>query len=168
MSPIQAITTCLRKSFQFSGRATRSEFWWFLPLPVLTVAATIGVVDRFNGLANDAFLFSMLFILFPSLSFVMIAAGTRRLVDAGSSFSRLFQVGFLVVLTAYFGCGALAITMKLLFGASDESLMALGFVAVFICLPVALLLLLCFAAPLAAPSSPGPNRYGPNPLEVTP
>lgn len=29
MGPVQAITTCLAKSFQYSGRASRSEFWWF-------------------------------------------------------------------------------------------------------------------------------------------
>ena len=29
MSAFQAIVTSLRKSFTFSGRATRSEFWWF-------------------------------------------------------------------------------------------------------------------------------------------
>lgn len=166
MQPVHAITTCLRKSFQFSGRASRSEFWWFLPLPILFAMATIALVDIFNDLANDAFLFPMLFIVFPALCFVMIAAGTRRLIDAGSTFYRLFQVGLLAVLAAYFGCGALAITLKLLFGASNESLMALGFIAVFICLPVALLLLLCFAVPLARTSNA--NRYGPNPLEVTP
>lgn len=29
MTPLTAIQTCLAKSFQFSGRASRSEFWWF-------------------------------------------------------------------------------------------------------------------------------------------
>ena len=29
MGPTQAIKTGLAKSFQFKGRATRSEFWWF-------------------------------------------------------------------------------------------------------------------------------------------
>jgi uncharacterized membrane protein YhaH (DUF805 family) len=42
MGPAQAIRTGLAKSFQFSGRASRSEFWWFAPILVaLTgVAAT--------------------------------------------------------------------------------------------------------------------------------
>lgn len=29
MGPAQAIRTCLFKSFQYSGRATRPEYWWF-------------------------------------------------------------------------------------------------------------------------------------------
>ncbi len=29
MTPVQAISTCLRKYVTFSGHASRSEFWWF-------------------------------------------------------------------------------------------------------------------------------------------
>jgi uncharacterized membrane protein YhaH (DUF805 family) len=40
MTPLQAIRTCLAKSFQFSGRASRAEYWWFLPIGLaLPVAA---------------------------------------------------------------------------------------------------------------------------------
>ncbi|MEY1554507.1 DUF805 domain-containing protein [Yoonia sp. R2331] len=41
MGPIAAIRTGFAKSFQFEGRATRSEFWWFAAfaaLPVYLVA----------------------------------------------------------------------------------------------------------------------------------
>jgi len=44
MKPAQAIKTCLAKSFQFKGRVTRSEFWWFAPIgltPVLITAQFI-------------------------------------------------------------------------------------------------------------------------------
>ena len=29
MSPIDAITSCMKGSMSFDGRASRSEFWWF-------------------------------------------------------------------------------------------------------------------------------------------
>lgn len=29
MGPAQAIWTCLRRSFQFKGRSSRPEFWWY-------------------------------------------------------------------------------------------------------------------------------------------
>ena len=35
MNFIQSISTCMRKYVTFSGRATRSEFWWFYLFTVL-------------------------------------------------------------------------------------------------------------------------------------
>ena len=168
LGPVHAIKTCLAKSFQLSGRASRSEFWWFAPLPVLIAIAAIALADVSPLFANPAVLYPLLFVLFPTLSFVLIAAGTRRLIDAGSAYSRIFQAALLFVLFLYVVCGGTGIFLEQFAGFSTESLMMLGIVAIYFCLPVATLILLCFAFPLAAPSQPGPNRYGPNPLEVTP
>ena len=37
MSPIESIRTCFRKYFVFSGRATRSEFWWFFLFALVSI-----------------------------------------------------------------------------------------------------------------------------------
>lgn len=78
----QAITTCFAKYANFSGRATRSEFWWFYLFALLLgwFASLVGATidpdwgsDALNGVVNLA-------LLLP-----MISAGTRRLHDIGKS-----------------------------------------------------------------------------------
>ena len=44
MNFVQSIKTCFRKYFDFRGRATRSEFWWF-QLFYLCSTILLGIVD---------------------------------------------------------------------------------------------------------------------------
>ena len=67
----QAISTCLSKYATFSGRASRSEFWWFSLFQILVLAAAATVSDTLYGLAA-------LGLLLP-----IIAVSTRRLHDIG-------------------------------------------------------------------------------------
>ena len=39
MSLFEAVSTCLRMSFDGSGRAARSEFWWWRLFSIVTLAA---------------------------------------------------------------------------------------------------------------------------------
>ena len=67
MSFEQAIRTCLQlKYFQFDGRASRSEYWWFFlfSLIVLQVAA---VLDAVTGLFIF-YLTAALVLMIPTLS----------------------------------------------------------------------------------------------------
>ena len=100
MNFIQSISTCMRKYVTFSGRATRSEFWWFYLFTVLvnlvaTSQASSFVPDLLNGqdmtenessyfLNNFFFLYlstiTSLILLLPSL-----AVAVRRLHDVGRS-----------------------------------------------------------------------------------
>ena len=43
---VQATTTCLKKYFIFSGRAKRSEFWWFYLFTVIVSVVYTSVVDN--------------------------------------------------------------------------------------------------------------------------
>lgn len=73
MDFVTAVKTCLSKFVDFSGRASRSEFWWFFLFQVLVsiVASFLGdVVTMVVGLA----------LLLPAL-----AVGVRRLHDIGKS-----------------------------------------------------------------------------------
>jgi uncharacterized membrane protein YhaH (DUF805 family) len=69
-----AISTCLSKYATFSGRATRSEFWWFYLFTFL--------INWIAGLVAGNFI-----SLIISLAFVipLWAAGARRLHDIGRS-----------------------------------------------------------------------------------
>ena len=100
MNFIQSISTCMRKYVTFSGRATRSEFWWFYLFTVLvnlvaTSQASSFVPTLLDGqdmtenessyfLNNFFFLYlstiTSLILLLPSL-----AVAVRRLHDVGRS-----------------------------------------------------------------------------------
>ncbi len=69
----QSIATCFRKYADFSGRASRSEYWWFALFQVLVTAAASLMGDLTSGLVSLA-------LLLPAL-----AVGARRLHDIGKS-----------------------------------------------------------------------------------
>ncbi len=72
----QAIKTCLNKYATFSGRATRSEYWYFF-LFLVTVNIVASVLDStIFGDMPVLYLIATLALLVPS-----IAAGVRRLHD---------------------------------------------------------------------------------------
>ena len=69
----ESIKTCFSKYADFSGRATRSEFWWWA-LFVLLVSAAAGIISEvLSGIFSLA-------VLLPYL-----AVGARRLHDTDRS-----------------------------------------------------------------------------------
>lgn len=182
MGPAQAIRTALRNMFRYSGRAPRSEFWWLvLAAFVLLVVAvkldilffgrgTIGFVQdggkaQYVIQGDGPFTFAVtLFAFFP-----LLAASVRRLRDRGRAGwwiavpYLLFALGFAYAYMAFH---------VLHLGTADEN----GTIH-FDGLPAIPLVILIFAGAgiliwnfisLLLRSQTGPNRYGPNPLEVTP
>ena len=79
MSPATAVKTCLRKYVDFSGRASRSEFWWFVLFYVLAGAVAFGV-DAAARTPGIIYLVVVLGLVLPGLS-----AEFRRLHDTGRS-----------------------------------------------------------------------------------
>ena len=90
MDFVQAIKSCLGQYATFSGRAKRSEFWWFFLSQVLVMVAASMLGDVINGIASLA-------LLLPAL-----AVGARRLHDIGRTgwwqLLLLSGIGFLVLL----------------------------------------------------------------------
>jgi uncharacterized membrane protein YhaH (DUF805 family) len=76
----QAVRTCFAKYATFSGRAARSEYWYW-QLFLLLVALISGIPDYALGLYGKPFetIYSIVTIV-PSF-----AAGARRLHDTGRS-----------------------------------------------------------------------------------
>ena len=68
-----SVKTCLSKYADFSGRAGRSEYWWFFLFVILFGAAFAVVSDTLSVLFYLA-------VLLPS-----VAAATRRLHDTNRS-----------------------------------------------------------------------------------
>ena len=90
MNFMQAIQSCLSQYATFSGRASRSEFWWFFLFQILALIV--------SGMLGDvAYSILALLLLLPAL-----AVGTRRLHDVGRSgwWQRLTitGIGYLVLL----------------------------------------------------------------------
>jgi uncharacterized membrane protein YhaH (DUF805 family) len=78
MSFAESVRTCLSKYATFSGRARRSEFWWFT-LALILVYIVAGIIDAAIG--NQILEFVVLLAtIVPSLAVTM-----RRLHDTGRS-----------------------------------------------------------------------------------
>ena len=76
MTFIEAIQTCLTKYVTFSGRASRSEFWWFVLFSfAASIALSIIDVAILGGYSILSTIFSLA-ILLPSIS-----VAVRRLHD---------------------------------------------------------------------------------------
>ncbi|MCU0507004.1 MAG: LuxR C-terminal-related transcriptional regulator [Anaerolineae bacterium] len=69
----RSIRVCLTKYAEFTGRASRPEFWWFALFVTLVVAA----LTYISEVLASVFLIA---VLLP-----LLAAGSRRLNDAGHS-----------------------------------------------------------------------------------
>jgi len=76
MSFADSIRTCFSKYATFSGRARRSEFWWFYLFTVI-VFIVVAIIDAAIGNSILEFVLILALIL-PSL-----AATVRRLHDTG-------------------------------------------------------------------------------------
>lgn len=167
MAPAEAIRTGFAKSLQFSGRASRSEFWWFtafLVLPFLAILflATQILIDLFEDQYDTAPFTIAVVILVPWLtaSLLLLPSIVRRGHDVG------LRGPFVIV-------PFLAIYPSLLFQLSlmvpndgvDSNY------ALFVGLPNLALLVLCvvfLGRTLFRRSDPRTNRFGPPPSEVTP
>ena len=87
---LQAIKSCLNQYAMFSGRASRSEYWWFFLFQVLALIVT-------SMLGDTAYSIVALLLLLPAL-----AVGARRLHDIGRSgwwqLLMLSGIGYLLLL----------------------------------------------------------------------
>ena len=93
MDPVTAVKTCLKKYFDFKGRARRSEFWWF----VLFVIIVSSVLTFFSGLVPAIGYVGMAFSL--AMFIPQLSALTRRLHDTNH---RGWWIGLMALLIIVF------------------------------------------------------------------
>jgi transcriptional regulator with XRE-family HTH domain len=72
-TPVEVIKKSFMEFANFSGRATRYEYWWFLLFMVLTMAIATLIHEKLNQIVTILFLVPFL------------ALGSRRLNDIGRS-----------------------------------------------------------------------------------
>ena len=81
-NPIEAVATCLRKSFNFRGRASRSEYWWFWLFAIVTNF----IVNYIPTNCPGGFVIGLGVVgIFLLIQVSSIASGIRRLHDIGKS-----------------------------------------------------------------------------------
>ena len=87
MNVSESISTCFAKFFEFKGRASRSEYWWFiLAMTVLSYLLQIVVGITAIKNAEEGYFASIgMNILFIVIAIPEISAGARRLHDTGKS-----------------------------------------------------------------------------------
>ncbi len=82
MSFFEAVASCFSKYAQFSGRASRAEYWWFMLFLLLASVLLNQLVMSFFG-AGAAGVVSFLFTLAMLLPTIAVTA--RRLHDMNHS-----------------------------------------------------------------------------------
>lgn len=152
MTPIDWAKRPIEKYADFSGRAGRPEYWWFVLalvvayLVVSIVESMVGI-DKSVGPYGPISLLLMVGTLLPSL-----AAGARRLHDTNRTGWWLLIAMVPYAILALVGIMAMA-------GAGALGLVAmvgmLGIVAL-----IGAVVLLIF---MVLPGTPGVNLYGPDP-----
>jgi uncharacterized membrane protein YhaH (DUF805 family) len=71
--PVEAVSAAMKGYVKFSGRATRTEYWWFYLFWLIVVGVTGYINQNLGALV-------VLVLLLPG-----VAAGIRRLHDIGKS-----------------------------------------------------------------------------------
>ena len=158
MTPVDWAKRPLQKYADFSGRAPRSEYWWYVLATIIAnliamVLDSILGLDRAVGPYGILSTLLMLALLVPGL-----AVSVRRLHDTNRS-----GWWVLIAVIPYLMVGVAAGM-----AAATGSMAGLGTAGILSILAfIGLIVLLVF---MILPGTPGDNRYGPNPLgsEATP
>ena len=93
LEPVQAVKICLKKFFDFTGRARRSEYWWFV-LFVMIVSMVFNFIGAIFPMVNILGL-----IVSLVLTIAQLAALTRRLHDTGRSGWWVLVYGLFMLVT---------------------------------------------------------------------
>lgn len=164
----QSIKVCLSKYVVFSGRATRSEYWWFV-LFVIFCNIAFSILDRAVFGTNPetgqgTSVFSPLFQLTVFLP--MLAAGWRRLHDTGRPGWYLvlpMALGFATMVALLSGVAVFSVLEG---GVDDPEVLRgpaafLGVTGMIVVWVLQLVLTVMMIWWLTRPSEEGANAYGP-------
>lgn len=186
LSMVEATKRCLRKFDLFSGRARRAEYWKFLLAVLLVQVVTIAVhglifgpdiqTDPATGYSKAVYSGGWFLSIFNLLALTpLVSAGWRRIHDldlsgwwllapfgltafflvASFAYVIISNLGFAGALDVLRGNGAFHFRSQ---GGRLETIIVLAVLGSYLLLIIQ----------LARAGTQGPNRFGPDPLEVTP
>jgi uncharacterized membrane protein YhaH (DUF805 family) len=151
MTPIDWAKRPLDKYAVFTGRAPRAEYWWYA-LALVVVFIVLSIVESIVGLNKMVFgLYGPLTALLWLATIVPgIAVGVRRLHDTNRS------AWWLLLLVPYLIAAGIV-------GAAMAAGNPAGYAAAGLFGIVGFVCCIAFLFFMVLPSTPGDNRYGPNP-----
>lgn len=87
MTFVDSVKTCLAKYADFSGRATRSEYWWFYLAFILFCIAGLVLAGILSSISETLGMIGFGIVALGALGFILpsLAAGVRRLHDVDKS-----------------------------------------------------------------------------------
>lgn len=155
----QAIKTCLVEKYAcFTGRARRSEFWYFSLFSFVAslIVTGLAVIPIIGGIINIVFCFG---IIIPSLSVT-----TRRLHDTGRSGWHIvisYVIAVIAIILLFSGVGSENIINpeRADYATMNMPLLIVGLILYLIAIIYGIVI---FVFELMD-SNPGANKYGPNP-----
>ncbi len=168
LEPVQAVKICLKKFFDFTGRARRSEYWWFV-LFVMIVSMVFNFIGAVFPMVNILGL-----IVGLLLSIAQLAALTRRLHDTGRSGWWVLVYGLFMLVTYGALVAILAPVAGELMAEGDHMALAELMANAFMDSPIAAAVMICGALATAfmaiitlifavKDSQWTENKYGPSP-----
>ena len=168
MTVQESVKQCLWKYADFSGRATRAEFWWWVLLATIGPIVFYGVAGSIyaSGDLVDALPFTLSGITFQLLTlFPSLAVTARRLHDLGRSgwLSLLCYAGICLSSLTWALVAFLVVDVITSSGDLYDVISVLGLI---LFIPVAVTVTaVCaaFVVSLAQQGHAGLNRFGPDP-----
>ena len=168
LEPVQAVQICLKKFFDFTGRARRSEYWWFV-LFVMIVSMVFNFIGAVFPMVNILGL-----IVGLLLSIAQLAALTRRLHDTGRSGWWVLVYGLFMLVTYGALVAILAPVAGELMAEGDQMALVELMANAFMDSPIAATVMICGALATAfmaiitlifavKDSQWTENKYGPSP-----
>ena len=183
MNPFEALVHCVRNSFNFSGRASRSEYWWFVflvflfPWILCAFPAPFLTDEKYESILVGVLSVPMLLIPLGLLPWLAVSA--RRLHDVGNSAASVFiwggalllAIAFAILLVMFhtntLGLGTLdRMTVDPSatgFFANDGMLTVMSLFVVVVATGTVLIVGIVLLAQCAAQGTEEANRYGPPP-----
>lgn len=156
----------LRKYADFSGRASRREYWMFQLLNMLISYVLRAVLMIGQSLPLQDGTPDVVLVIFSGLGLLVtlglfipnLAVSVRRLHDIGKSGKLLFLniIPFALVIPSI-------IFFYMIVDKTSQNLMPIGIIVIGICILSFLALTIMFLVFNCMEGTPGPNKYGPNP-----
>jgi len=168
MGFVESVKTCLKKYVTFSGRASRSEFWWFMLFGfILSIVFTLpmgGVTEvnltdqgtmNLKSISITAILFQIISLI---LSIPFYAVTFRRIHDINRSG---WWVGGPILISSLIS--SLMLILVLIGATSPLSMHKNDLFISFFVIGMLLYSILMFVW-FCTKGTEGPNKYGPDPL----
>ena len=158
----QAVKLGFKNYFNFSGRATRAEYWWWV-LFIVLIGIGLGFIDALTGSMGDSGQGLLSFLFKLATTIPSFALGVRRLHDINRTGWWLLVWGFFPM--AAIGGGILLVSFLLL----DNLLIltVIGFAKLIgfgILGIIGVIVLIVWAI---KKGDEGLNKYGPDPRQAT-